>query len=181
MSPRTRDFALAGLVVLVDQATKYWASTHWQVPVSIIPGFFRFALSHNTGALFGLFSGLGDPWRTLLLTALPALAVLGIVYLIRHQEPGERWGRLALALILGGAIGNVLDRLFYGHVIDFIDFYWSTPPLSDRLVSIFGTNRFPTFNVADMGLTVGAVLLFGEIFLRRPGPEKKDDIAPVSD
>ncbi|MBP1611828.1 MAG: lspA, partial [Acidobacteria bacterium] len=120
MSPRTRDFALAGLVIVIDQATKAWASTHYQLPVPVIPGFLRLALSHNTGALFGLFGGLGDPWRSLLLTILPLLAVLGIIYLIWQAEPSETWGRIALALILGGAIGNVLDRVTYGHVIDFI-------------------------------------------------------------
>lgn len=181
MSPRTSSFALAGLVVLVDQATKLWASTHWQVPVPIIPGFFRFALSHNTGALFGLFAGLGDPWRSILLTVVPAIAVLGIVYLIRQSGPDETWGRIALALILGGAIGNVLDRITYGHVIDFIDVYWSSPPLSDWLIENLGTNRWPTFNVADMGLTVGAVLLVLEMLFHRPRAEKKDDVAPVSD
>ncbi|MCU0230033.1 MAG: signal peptidase II [Acidobacteria bacterium] len=181
MSPRTYAFALAGLVVLVDQATKLWASTHWQVPVPVIPGFFRLALSHNTGALFGLFAGLGDPWRSILLTAVPAVAVLGIVYLIRQSGPGESLSRIALALILGGAVGNVLDRITYGHVIDFIDVYWSSPPLSDWLIETLGTNRWPTFNVADMGLTVGAVLLVFEMIFHRPGAEKKDDVAPVSD
>lgn len=181
MSPHTRDFALAGLVLALDQATKAWASTHWQVPLPIIPGCFRFALSHNTGALFGLFAGLGDPWRSILLTALPAVAVLGIIYLIWHADPGESWGRLGLALILGGAVGNVADRLTYGHVIDFIDVYWSSPPLSDWLVANLGTNRWPTFNVADMGLTVGAALLVYEMLFHRRGAEKKDDVAPVSD
>ena len=181
MSPRTRDFALAGLVIVIDQATKAWASTHYQLPVPVIPGFLRLALSHNTGALFGLFGGLGDPWRSLLLTLLPLLAVLGIVYLIWQAEPAETWGRIALALILGGAIGNVVDRVIYGHVIDFIDVYWSSPPLSDWLISTFGTNRWPTFNVADSGLTCGAALLLYEMLFHRPGAEKKDDIAPVSD
>jgi lipoprotein signal peptidase len=66
-------------------------------------------------------------------------------------------------------------------VIDFIDVYWSSPPLSDWLIENLGTNRWPTFNVADMGLTVGAVLLVFEMIFHRPGAEKKDDVAPVSD
>ena len=181
MSPRTRDFAIAGLVILLDQATKAWASTHYQVPVPVIPGFFRLALSHNTGALFGMFAALGDPWRSILLTLIPVFAVSGIAWLIWRSDPSESSSRLALSLILGGAIGNLIDRVTYGHVIDFIDVYWSSPPLSDWLVSTFGTNRWPTFNVADSGLTIGAALLLFDLFFQRPGEQKKDDIAPVSD
>jgi len=177
---RWRDLALAAAVVAVDQLTKAWASSHFAVPIPVVPGFLRLALSHNKGALFGAFSALGDPWRTLLLMLFPAVAILGIGYLLWRADPAERWGRLGLSLILGGAIGNVIDRAAWGHVVDFIDVYWSRPPLAGWLISTFGTNRWPTFNVADSALTVGAFLLLYELFFHHRR-EKKDDLAPLSD
>lgn len=180
MSSHWRDFSLAAAVVVVDQLTKAWASAHFTVPVPVVPGFFRLALSHNTGALFGAFGSLGAPWRTILLMLLPAVAIGGIGYLLWRSDSAERWGRLGLSLILGGAVGNVIDRALYGHVIDFIDVYWTRPPLADWLISTFGTNRWPTFNVADSALTVGAFLLLYELIFdgRR---EKKDDLASLPD
>ncbi|GAB4225230.1 MAG: signal peptidase II [Acidobacteriota bacterium] len=172
MKSWTRDLALAGAWFVLDQATKGLAT--WLLadgPVVVIRGTLRLALSHNRGALFGLGHGLGDPWRTLLLTVLPLLAVAGItLFLVRIPER-ERFARVGLALILGGAAGNVLDRLVWGHVIDFIDVYAGWEPAMGWLVERFGTNRWPTFNIADIGLVTGAGLLLVEAFRRRPAEE----------
>lgn len=167
MKPPLHALLIAAGLVAVDQLTKLWAGASLSHPVVIIPSCFRLTLSHNPGALFGFASGLSQPWRGLLLTLLPALAVGVIVYLLGKTKPREAFARVGLALILGGAVGNLIDRLLYGFVIDFLDFYASWPWISDRLVSWFGTNRWPTFNVADIGLTSGGALLVYELFLRR--------------
>ncbi len=164
---------------MLDQVTKRWAAAGLDSPLVLVPGMLRFELSHNTGAMFSMFARWPDPWRWLLLTAFPLLAIVAIVYLLWKTERREVFARLGLALILGGALGNVVDRLLHGHVIDFIDVYASWEPLSSQLISWFGTNRWPTFNVADMGLTVGAALLIWElVFRRRARQESK--VVPVS-
>ncbi len=178
MKGRRYEFALAGTWLVADQLTKLWAG-NITIPIEIVPGWFRFALSHNRGALFGMLGTIADPWRTLILTGLPLLAIVGIVGLILRTPPAEAYARTGLSLILGGAVGNVLDRVVYGHVVDFIDVYSTWPPLMDRLIDWFGTNRWPTFNVADMGLVCGAALLLYEIFFRRSGaPKGAADSAP---
>lgn len=167
MSPRSRDFALAAAWFLADQATKLWAVHALEAPHTVIPGLFRFWLSHNTGALFGIMADWPDPARFLLLTLLPIGAIAVIAWLLVRTPPADRFARLGLALILGGATGNVLDRILRGYVIDFLDVYISFEPISGFLIDTFGTNRWPTFNVADMGLTCGAALLLFEILRRR--------------
>lgn len=84
-----------------------------------------------------------------------------------ENQARRGYARLGLALILGGAVGNVIDRVRFGYVIDFLDLYAGWPVLSDSLVSWFGTNRWPTFNIADMGLTFGGILLCYELFFER--------------
>lgn len=167
MRPVTRSLLISGALVVLDQLTKLWASLNLNEPLVLFPSFFRLTLSHNPGALFGLAGRLPPPWRGILLTLLPALAVGVIVYLLWKTKPGEVYARLGLALILGGAVGNVIDRVRFGYVIDFLDLYAGWPVLSDSLVSWFGTNRWPTFNIADMGLTFGGILLCYELFFRR--------------
>ena len=177
---RWRDFALAILWLVLDQATKAWASAHFEDPVTVVPGFLRFILSHNRGALFGWLGNLADPWRTIALTGLPLLAIVGILVLLLYTGREEIFGRVGLAIVLGGAIGNVLDRLTYGHVVDFIDVYADWWPASDLLTYFFRVNRWPTFNIADAGLTCGAALLLYEVFVRRK-PHKETVGASVPD
>lgn len=167
MGHRARALLLAAAWLAVDQLTKLWASFGLEGSVRVIPNFMRFSLSHNTGALFGVMGDLPDPWRMIILVALPSVAVVVIFVLIWRAPRHEVLARTGLALILGGAIGNLIDRLLYGHVVDFIDVYAGWPTLAEPLISWFGTNRWPTFNVADMGLCCGAALLLGELFVRR--------------
>lgn len=167
MSPRSRDLALAAAWFLADQATKMWAVYALDAPKTVVPGLFRLWLSHNTGALFGIMADWPDPARLVLLTLLPLVAIAVIAWLLVRTPPADRFARIGLALILGGAAGNVLDRILRGHVIDFLDVYVSYEPVSAFLIETFGTNRWPTFNVADTGLTCGAALLLAEILRRR--------------
>lgn len=135
-------------VLVLDQLTKYWAAaTLVRGSISIAP-FLKFTLVHNTGAAFGFMSNAGG-WQNIFFMVVAALAsVLIIVMLWRLQD---RWVGTGLALILGGALGNLADRVLHGYVIDFVDVY-------------YGTWHWPAFNIADSAITVGAVLLIIDAF-----------------
>jgi len=110
---------------------------------------------HNAGVAFGLMNEYQHPRRGLLTTSLAVLALAGIAYYARHVRSEERVARIGLSLILGGAIGNLLDRLGRGYVIDFVDVYWRGW-------------HFWAFNVADAAISIGAVLVFIDLlFMNR--------------
>ena len=136
------------MVVLLDQASKA-VMTAYLAPrgsVPVIPGLFDLTYVHNTGAVFGLFRSLASPWRGLLLTLVPLVAVGVILALAVRTPAGRRRPLSGLALILGGAIGNLIDRLRLGWVVDFLDFY-------------LGSAHWPAFNLADSSICVGVGLL----------------------
>lgn len=144
-----RSYLIIAVAVLVlDQLTKYWAAaTLVRGSISIAP-FLKFTLVHNTGAAFGFMSSASG-WQNIFFMAVAALAsVLIVVMLWRLQD---RWVGTGLALILGGALGNLVDRVRHGYVIDFIDVY-------------YGTWHWPAFNIADSAITIGAVLLIVDAF-----------------
>ncbi len=152
---------LALAVVLIDQLSKYWAdaSLVYAQPNPILP-VLDITLHYNPGAAFSFLSNAGG-WQRWLFTGI-ALAVSSylLVWLMKLRR--EQWLlSLALALVLGGALGNLWDRLRLGHVIDFISVHW-------------GSSYFPTFNIADAAITVGAVLLIVDTFLH---PEGGDNAA----
>ena len=177
-------FVTAGVVLALDQATKVLAHAHLRgaSAVEIVPGFFNLAYSRNRGGLFGYFSDLTDPWRTVLLTLLPLLAIGLIALFIVRSDETQRATRVGLGLILGGAVGNLIDRLFRGEVIDFLDVYASSEGLADWLIRTFGTAHWPTFNIADSAIVVGAGLLIVDIFRPQPAAEQNspESTAPVS-
>ena len=157
----TRWLLLAAAVIALDQLSKAWILRHYALGDSTpVTGFFNIVRAHNTGAAFSFLAG-HDGWQRWFFVAL-ALAVSGvIVWLLRRH--GERRGfALSLSLILGGALGNVIDRLLHGYVVDFLDFHWPF------LNALFYGGHYPAFNVADAAITVGAVLLILIEFLR-PG------------
>jgi signal peptidase II len=159
-------YLVSAAVLVVDQATKL-AADLWlrgRGAVEVIPGFFSLWYSRNKGGLFGFFSDWSDPLRALLLTLLPllAIALIGIFLATTRDEPKSSLA--GLSLILGGAAGNLLDRLFRGEVVDFLDVYASWTPLASWLTERFGTPHWPTFNVADSAIVVGAGLLLLEVF-----------------
>lgn len=153
--------ALAILVVALDQASKLAAEATlgYHQPLPLIP-FFNLTLSYNTGAAFS-FLGTASGWQRWFFAAI-AIVVSGFLLQWLRQSAGrDRWLSLALSLILGGAIGNLIDRIAYGHVIDFIHFY-------------VGDWSFPIFNIADSAITVGAALLIAHMFLVRQEAPKPD-------
>ena len=173
--------SIAAALLALDQITKILAHARLRDTgaVEVIPGFFSLWYSRNPGGLFGYFRDWGDPWRTLLLTGLPIVAVLLIGRFLIAGSDEDRPTLLGLALILGGALGNLIDRIFRGEVVDFLDVYVSHPGLAKKLVSWFGTAHWPTFNVADSGIVVGAGLLLLSAF-RQPAREPADENHAVS-
>jgi signal peptidase II len=144
-----RPLLIALAVLLLDRITK-WAIAQ-TIPledaVNIIPGFFRLTHLENTGAAFSLFADSPSPFRTTLLIAFSVAALAVVSVLLWKDRSVFHSGTLALSLILGGAIGNLWDRVSDGKVTDFLDFY-------------IGTHHWPPFNVADSAIVVGALLLF---------------------
>ncbi len=149
--------ALALLIIVLDQLTKIYFNTAFQYGerVNILP-FFDFTLVFNRGAAFS-FLASEEGWQRWLFTGLGCVAAVVIVWMLRRTHGQPRFC-LALTLILGGAIGNVIDRVVYGHVVDFLLFYWNDW-------------QFPAFNLADVGITCGAVLLVLDELLRARKPQ----------
>ena len=136
---------IAAIVILLDQVTKISITRMFTLgQEKVITSFFNLVLAYNPGAAFS-FLGDQNGWQRYLFTAIGIGAALFIVYLLKRHA-GQRLFCWALALLLGGALGNVIDRLLYGHVIDFLDFHWKT------------LGHFPAFNVADSAITLGAML-----------------------
>jgi len=179
-------FAISAAVVIVDQASKISADLLLRGlgPVAVIPGCFNLWYSRNRGGLFGYFSGWEDPWRTVLLTVFPSLAVAAIVLFLARTDEPERRTLAGLAFILGGAVGNLIDRALRGEVVDFLDAYVSHGGAAQWLVDRFGTAHWPTFNFADSAIVIGAGLLLLDLFLpehaRRPGAQAPAD-GPAGD
>ena len=145
-------YLIALIVLVLDQLTKTWVIAEFYLGQrEIITSFFNLVHVHNYGAAFSFLSDAGG-WQRWFFAALSAVVSAVIVVWI-SRLPKTRWIEgLALALILGGALGNLYDRLVLGYVVDFLDFHWSG-------------SHFPAFNVADSGITMGAVLLILDMFI----------------
>ncbi|NLO79462.1 MAG: lipoprotein signal peptidase [Xanthomonadaceae bacterium] len=151
--------SVAGLVVIVDQLTKLaaerWLELHALVPV--LPGF-NLTLSYNRGAAFSFLAAHGG-WQRWFFSLLAVAVSVFLIRWLRQINDRDRWLSLSIALILGGAVGNLIDRLLYGHVIDFIWLYY------DRW-------SWPVFNVADSAITVGVVVMIAHMFLVKPEQQR---------
>ena len=133
---------LALVILVADQLTKTLILGAYQLgDATPITSFFNIVRAHNTGAAFSFLSDAGG-WQRWLFTGFGVAAALFILWQLR-QHPEQKLFAFALASILGGAVGNVIDRMVHGYVVDFLDFYW-------------GRSHFPAFNVADAAITVGA-------------------------
>jgi signal peptidase II len=160
---RTFPLAIAGSVFLLDRVTKIAIERYvsqWET-YTVIPGFFDIVHAKNRGAAFGMFSDGESELRTLLLIGISvAVLVFVSILLFRPHRAGFTANRIttvALSLVLGGALGNVWDRVVYGMVTDFLEFY-------------IGQYRFAAFNIADSAITIGAGLLLLDIWRTRHEP-----------
>jgi signal peptidase II len=143
---------LALLVILADQLSKTLVMARFQLGDSqTLTNYFNLVRAHNAGAAFSFLAGAAG-WQRWFFVGIGALASGFIVWMLR-RHPGQRLFCLAISLILGGAIGNVIDRLLHGHVVDFLQFHW------DWLAPMFPGGYFPAFNIADSAITAGAACL----------------------
>lgn len=152
--PLVRGFEIAtvGIIIVADQITKFLVRS--TIPLyskrSVIPRLLDFTHVQNTGAAFGLLNASAFPYKSALMIAVATLALVAISLYARQLGSEERMSRYGLALILGGALGNLIDRAVSGYVVDFVDVYW-------------GDAHFWAFNVADAAITVGAILVLLEM------------------
>ncbi len=149
------------LVVVADQLSKLWVTATFNKgeTLALLP-VFNLTLVHNPGASFG-FLGEAGGWQRWLFTLVAVGVSVWLVIWLKSLKPGQRWLPLALTLILGGALGNLWDRLYLGYVVDFLDFY-------------VGSWHWPAFNIADTAIFIGAVMLIiDSLFLSR---EEKQEV-----
>jgi signal peptidase II len=140
-------FCIILAVVCIDQASKAWIIAHFSLHESweIIPGLFNLTHLTNNGAAFGILAGQPALWRQIFFIAIAGIALVCIWMIQRGFSQRSRVYSVALALIAGGAIGNLIDRIRWGFVVDFLDFYLSQ-------------SHWPAFNAADSAITVGVTL-----------------------
>jgi len=165
MSPnrvRSVHVLVALLVVLLDRWTKHLAATRIRMyqHIQVIPGFFRLTHTENTGAAFSLFADSPSHYKIALLIGFSAVAMVVVAALLWKEPRAFTLSGIALSLILGGAAGNLWDRVLNGRVVDFLLFYYKQ-------------YQYPVFNLADSCIVVGACLLVIEILFRKPSPEEK--------
>ena len=192
---------IAGVVLVADQVTKFLAVEHLTsafassnaqtlgekihrfvseknllergladpAPVTVLP-FWQNRYTQNRGAARGFLAGAGEKLRVPFFYLVSIAAVIFIFSYFRKLKAEQRYLQIALALVLGGALGNALDRVFRGYVIDFIDWHWFDPNWLRPAL------HWPTFNVADSGISVGLVLLFLEmLFAKKPAAVQAPD------
>jgi signal peptidase II len=149
---------IAAAVIALDQYTKYLISTGLALygRIEVIAGYLDIIHIRNSGVAFGFLKGFGGQYKTLALIAVAAVAVFLLGFLISQVRREQKLQAFSLALILGGAIGNIIDRFRLGEVVDFVDAHWRE------------VYHWPAFNVADSAISVGiALLLIDELLLRK--------------
>lgn len=151
---------LTALVFVLDQASKFYfeGTLNLYQQIVIIPDLFSWTLAYNTGAAFSFLAGQSG-WQRWLFALIAIVVSVVLVIWLKRLKPQETWLAIALALVLGGALGNLVDRVLFGHVIDFILVHWQ--------------NRwyFPAFNLADSAITVGAFMLVIDMFTSKQSGE----------
>ncbi len=153
-------FLIAAAVLLLDRLAKWSVASNIPLhdSVTVIPGCFRLTHVQNTGAAFGLFAESTAQWKIGALVSFSVIALMVVSALLWKHSHSLSTTTIGLSLILGGATGNLWDRMFTGHVVDFLDFY-------------VGSYHWPAFNVADSAIVIGAILLVSEIVFAKSGDE----------
>jgi signal peptidase II len=151
------------LVLILDQTSKYYFEHSLELyqQIVVIPNYFSWMLAYNTGAAFSFLADSGG-WQRWLFAMIAVVVSAVLIVWLKRLGRNDTWLAIALALVLGGALGNLYDRIVLGHVIDFIFVHWHE-------------HGFPAFNVADSGITVGAIMLALDMF------KTKKSGAPVRD
>jgi signal peptidase II len=159
--PRLLEFVLPLIVVGVDQATKAMVRASLPVhdSVTVIPGFFDITHALNSGAAFGILNGADFPFKTVIIAVIATAALIGVGVYAASLSHHQLIARIGLALIIGGAAGNLIDRVLTGSVVDFVDVYW-------------GLHHFWAFNVADSAISVGVTMLILDMLTTGPHVSK---------
>jgi signal peptidase II len=146
--------SLGVLTVVLDQGSKTAVRTLLPLydSITVIPGFLDFTYVQNTGAAFGLLNSVDVPFKPAVMTVIALMALVAISVFATRTSSQNPLGQIGLALVMGGAVGNLIDRVTTGYVVDFVDAYW-------------GNWHFWAFNVADAAITVGACLLILDMML----------------
>lgn len=149
--------SVQGLIVALDQLTKFTVAGLFKLgeSVAVIPSLFNLTLVHNNGAAFGFLSDLSHPFREPFFLVVPGLTLAAILFVFTKVQDRQIISVYGLSLIVGGALGNIVDRVRVGYVIDFLDFHWK------------GHYHFPAFNVGDSAITIGAFLLILSMVLEK--------------
>ncbi|AOE83522.1 signal peptidase II [Pseudomonas sp. TCU-HL1] len=155
---------LTALVFVLDQASKWFFETELNLyeQIVVIPDYFSWTLAYNTGAAFSFLAD-SSGWQRWLFATIALVVSAVLVVWLKRLKPEETWLAIALALVLGGALGNLYDRVVLGHVVDFILVHWQH------------RWRFPAFNLADSAITVGAVMLALDMFKAKKSGETAHD------
>lgn len=145
---------LSALVLVLDQASKQWVAKNFELyeSIDLLPSL-NFTYVHNMGAAFSFLSSAGG-WQRWFFVAIAVIATSVLVIWLRRLETTEKWMAVTISLVLGGAAGNLYDRISYGYVIDFIDVYYET-------------YHWPIFNFADSAISVGVAMMLIDVFSSR--------------
>ena len=162
---RAYAFLVAGVTFVADQLVKWWVVGPMGLVVEgdqrVVLPFFNFTRTHNLGISLGLFSADSDAARWAIVGVTAAIALAMLVWILREPRHGDR---IALGMVLGGAVGNILDRIRLGYVVDFADLH-------------FGSYRpFLVFNIADAAISIGVVILLIRAFWTRAEPDPKENL-----
>jgi len=152
---------LSVVVFVIDQVTKFWFDNNLQMweRITVIPQVLDWTLAYNTGAAFSFLAGASG-WQRWLFTLIALVVSVVLVVWMKRLKADETWLAVGLALVLGGALGNLVDRVIFGHVVDFILVHWQS------------SWYFPAFNIADSAITVGAILLALDMFKSKKPEEE---------
>ncbi len=167
--------AISGVIVTVDQVAKIYIHTHFKLGESyqVIANFFNLTYVRNPGAAFGFLASSHPAFRDIFFLSMPPIALLIILTILRGIRDDDKWMATSLSLVFAGAVGNYIDRLHFGYVVDFLDF-------TIRMTNSAGVSEaysWPAFNIADMGIVLGVcTLLFLEL-IKQKKPESDTSVS----
>ncbi len=156
-------FLASNVLIILDQYTKMWVNTH--IPkhrfIMVIDNFFAITHIRNPGVAFGLGADWSSEYKTYLFIGFSVIAIVAILIFFHQTPPENKMVRVGLILIFSGAIGNLIDRILYQEVIDFLDFF-------------YGSYHWPAFNIADSCITIGVLLMFVDLIQAGKIPQAED-------